>query len=118
MEYRFQFVTLSGFHALNYAMFALARDYCTRGMAAYAGLQTAEFEAERHGYEATHHQEFVGAKYFDDIAKIVHGGSTGTLAMEGSTEQQQFSRPLRQHTTGLLARRSPFQQRCQGLRSS
>jgi len=90
MGYRFQFVTLSGFHALNYSMFILATDYRTRGMAAYAELQACEFKAEKDGYEATKHQEFVGTGYFDEVSEVATGGLSSTLAMEGSTETEQF----------------------------
>ena len=90
MGYKFQFVTLSGFHALNHAMFSLARDYKERGMAAYADLQSQEFAGEREGYEAVKHQEFVGVGYFDEITQIVHGGRSSTVALEGSTEKAQF----------------------------
>jgi len=92
MGYKFQFVTLSGFHALNHAMFSLAQDYRERGMAAYADLQSEEFAGERDGYEAVKHQEFVGVGYFDEITQIVHGGRSSTVALEGSTEQEQFVR--------------------------
>ncbi|HWC73466.1 MAG TPA: isocitrate lyase [Gemmatimonadales bacterium] len=91
MGYKFQFVTLSGFHALNHAMFTLAHDYRERGMAAYADLQSREFALERDGYEAVKHQEFVGVGYFDEITQIVSGGRSSTLALEGSTERAQFS---------------------------
>ena len=90
MGYKFQFVTLSGFHALNHAMFTLAQDYQERGMAAYADLQSREFALERDGYEAVKHQEFVGVGYFDEITQIVHGGRSSTVALEGSTEKAQF----------------------------
>jgi isocitrate lyase len=90
MGYKFQFVTLSGFHSLNHAMFALARGYRERGMAAYAELQEREFESEEDGYEAIRHQEFVGAGYFDEITKIATGDATSTLALKGSTEEEQF----------------------------
>ena len=90
MGYKFQFVTLSGFHALNHGMFTLAQDYRERGMAAYADLQSREFAAERDGYEAVKHQEFVGVGYFDEITQIVHGGRSSTVALEGSTEKAQF----------------------------
>jgi len=90
MGYKFQFVTLSAFHALNYSMFTLATDYKSRGMAAYAELQAREFEAEENGYEATKHQEFVGAAYFDEVTQVAMEGLSSTLAMEGSTEQDQF----------------------------
>jgi isocitrate lyase len=90
MGYRFQFVTLSAFHSLNYSTFVLARDYKDRGMAAYADLQAREFEEETHGYEATRHQEFVGAAYFDEVTQVAMEGLASTLAMEGSTEKEQF----------------------------
>jgi isocitrate lyase len=90
MGYKFQFVTLSGFHALNHSMFTLAQDYKERGMAAYADLQSREFAGERDGYEAVKHQEFVGVGYFDEITQIVSGGRSSTMAMEGSTEKAQF----------------------------
>jgi isocitrate lyase len=90
MGYRFQFVTLSGFHALNYSMFDLARNYKERGMDAYSELQQAEFAAEEHGYTATKHQREVGAGYFDEVAQIVAGGAASTTALTGSTEEAQF----------------------------
>jgi isocitrate lyase len=102
MGYKFQFVTLSAFHALNHAMFTLAQDYKERGMAAYADLQSREFAIEREGYEAVKHQEFVGVGYFDEVTQITTGGRSSTKAMEGSTEREQFqaeSAPnLRQET--------------------
>ncbi len=93
MGYKFQFVTLAGFHALNYSMFELARDYRDRGMAAYSELQQAEFAAEKHGYTATKHQREVGAGYFDDVAQVVAGGTASTTALTGSTEEEQFNTP-------------------------
>ena len=93
MGYKFQFVTLSAFHALNHSMFVLARDYKERGMAAYADLQAREFAAETDGYEATRHQEFVGVGYFDEITQIATGGLSSVTAMEGSTEKEQFHEP-------------------------
>jgi isocitrate lyase len=90
MGYKFQFVTLAGFHALNLAMFELAQDYRDRGMAAYSELQQAEFAAEAGGYTATKHQREVGTGYFDQVAQVVSGGAASTLALEGSTEAQQF----------------------------
>jgi isocitrate lyase len=90
MGYKFQFVTLAGFHAMNHAVFELARAYKTEGMAAYAALQQAEFASEVHGYTATRHQREVGTGYFDAVAQIVSGGSASTLALAGSTEAQQF----------------------------
>jgi isocitrate lyase len=90
LGYRFQFVTLSAFHSLNHAMFELARGYRERGMAAYSELQEREFSAERDGYEAVRHQDFVGVGYFDEITDIVTGGRSSSLAMKGSTEEEQF----------------------------
>jgi len=90
MGYKFQFVTLAGFHAVNYSMFELARGYRDRGMAAYAELQTAEFAAEAHGYTATRHQREVGTGYFDVVSEIVSGGASSTQALKESTERQQF----------------------------
>ncbi len=94
LGYKFQFVTLSGFHALNHGMFELAKAYRERGMAAYADLQTREFASEDDGYEAVKHQEFVGVGYFDDITQVVTGGKSETTALEGSTEKEQFDRSL------------------------
>jgi malate synthase A len=91
MGYRFQFVTLAGFHALNHSMFELARGYREHGMAAYTELQQAELAAERHGYTATRHQREVGTGYFDLVATTVSGGTASTLALEGSTEAAQFT---------------------------
>jgi isocitrate lyase len=93
MGYKFQFVTLAGFHALNYSMFELARDYKERGMAAYSELQQAEFSAEKYGYTATKHQREVGAGYFDEVAQVVAGGTASTTALSGSTEEEQFNTP-------------------------
>jgi isocitrate lyase len=90
MGYKFQFVTLAGFHSLNHAMFKLARDYRDRGMAAYSDLQQAEFAAEAQGYSATRHQREVGTGYFDAVATTLSGGSSSTTAMAGSTETAQF----------------------------
>jgi isocitrate lyase len=90
MGYRFQFVTLAGFHALNYAMYALARDYRGRGMAAYTELQQAEMAAEAEGYTATRHQREVGTGYFDRVTELVSAGAASTLALRESTEAQQF----------------------------
>ncbi len=91
MGYRFQFVTLAGFHAVNLSMFRLAKGYARSGMAAYSQLQDEEFRAEEEGYAAVKHQSFVGAGYFDDVAQVLSGGLSSTLAMEGSTEQEQFT---------------------------
>jgi len=92
MGYKFQFVTLAGFHCLNHGMFELARDYRDRGMAAYSQLQQAEFASESDGYTATRHQREVGTGYFDAVSNAVAGGSSSTTALDGSTEQQQFSK--------------------------
>ncbi|HJS47659.1 MAG TPA: isocitrate lyase [Gemmatimonadales bacterium] len=91
MGYRFQFVTLAGFHALNHGMFELARDYRARGMSAYSRLQEAEFAAEADGYTATRHQREVGTGYFDEVLQAIAGGAASTLALGESTEAQQFS---------------------------
>ena len=90
MGYKFQFVTLSGFHALNYSIFFFSNDYKKRGMAAYSQLQEKEFAAEPLGYEAVKHQEFVGTGYFDAVTEVASGGSSSTLGMAGSTEAEQF----------------------------
>ena len=92
MGYKFQFVTLAGFHALNHSMFALANDYRDRGMAAYSDLQQAEFAAETDGYSATRHQREVGTGYFDEVAQVIAGGASSTTALTGSTEVAQFAR--------------------------
>jgi isocitrate lyase len=90
LGYRFQFITLAGFHSLNEAMFELAREYASGGMTAYVKLQEREFELEEAGYTATRHQREVGAGYFDRVAEIVGGGESSTLALRGSTEAEQF----------------------------
>ncbi len=90
MGYKFQFITLAGFHALNYSMFQLARGYKASQMTAYVALQEAEFAAEKDGYTATKHQREVGAGYFDDVTTTVTGGTSSTTAMKGSTEEEQF----------------------------
>jgi isocitrate lyase len=91
MGYRFQFITLAGFHALNFSMFELARGYRERQMAAYVELQQAEFAAESHGYSATRHQREVGAGYFDEVTQAITGGTSSLGALAGSTEEQQFA---------------------------
>ncbi len=91
MGYKFQFITLAGFHALNHSFFQLAKEYKTRGMAAYSELQQEEFAAEKDGYTATRHQREVGTGYFDDIAQVVSEGKSSTTALHGSTEEEQFS---------------------------
>ncbi len=90
LGYKFQFVTLAGFHALNYSMFQLAHGYKDRGMAAYSELQQAEFAAEKDGYTATRHQREVGAGYFDEVTQVIAGGTASTTALAGSTEEEQF----------------------------
>jgi isocitrate lyase len=92
MGYKFQFVTLAGFHALNYSMFDLARGYKERGMAAYSELQQAEFAAEQYGYTATRHQREVGTGYFDEVSQVISGGTSSTVALAGSTETEQFTK--------------------------
>ncbi|QKY69845.1 isocitrate lyase [Lentibacillus sp. CBA3610] len=92
MGYKFQFVTLAGFHALNHSMFDLARKYKESGMAAYSELQQAEFANETFGYSATRHQREVGTGYFDDVAQVISGGTSSTGALKGSTESEQFVR--------------------------
>jgi isocitrate lyase len=91
MGYRFQFVTLAGFHALNESMFQLARGYAAGGMSAYVELQEREFALEEHGYTATRHQREVGAGYFDGVLDAVTGGESSTRALDGSTEEAQFA---------------------------
>jgi isocitrate lyase len=90
MGYKFQFVTLAGFHALNHSMFELARGYKDRGMAAYSEFQEAEFASEENGYTATRHQREVGTGYFDQVSMVITGGTSSTTALKGSTEEAQF----------------------------
>jgi isocitrate lyase len=90
LGYKFQFITLAGFHSLNASMFELASGYAVDGMTAYAKLQEREFALEQSGYTATRHQREVGAGYFDKVSDILSGGSASTLAMKGSTEEEQF----------------------------
>jgi isocitrate lyase len=90
MGYRFQFITLAGFHALNASMFELARGYATDGMTAYVKLQEQEFAMEAEGYTATRHQAEVGTGYFDRVSNVISGGAASTLALKGSTEEDQF----------------------------
>jgi isocitrate lyase len=92
MGYRFQFITLAGFHALNESMFELARGYAEEGMPAYVRLQEREFALESDGYTATRHQREVGAGYFDLVSQAVSGGESSTLALKGSTEEAQFEK--------------------------
>ena len=95
LGYKFQFVTLAGFHALNASAFELARDYAAEGMAAYVRLQQREFELEDAGYTAARHQREVGAGYFDAVMQAVSGGESETLALKGSTEEAQFAAAAR-----------------------
>src|SRR6201998_1853794 len=91
MGYKFQFITLAGFHALNHTMFELAREYKTLGMSAYSELQEAEFQSEReHQYSAVKHQRFVGTGYFDAVQNVISSGTASTTALAGSTEAEQF----------------------------
>ncbi len=90
MGYKFQFITLAGFHSLNYSMFQLASGYRDRGMSAYSELQEAEFASEKDGYTATKHQREVGTGYFDLVSTVISAGEASTLALVGSTEEEQF----------------------------
>lgn len=90
MGYKFQFITLAGFHALNYSMFKLAQDYKEHGMTAYSALQQDEFALATQGYTATRHQREVGTGYFDEVAQVIAGGTSSTTALTGSTEEIQF----------------------------
>jgi isocitrate lyase len=92
MGYKFQFVTLAGFHTLNHSMFELALGYKDHGMAAYSKLQQAEFANEKYGYTATRHQREVGTSYFDEVSQVISGGTSSTTAMKNSTETAQFTR--------------------------
>ena len=91
MGYKYQFITLAGFHALNLSMFELATGYRETGMTAYARLQETEFQCEKAGYHATRHQRFVGTGYFDQVAQCIAGGQAATTALTGSTEEAQFT---------------------------
>ena len=92
MGYKFQFITLAGFHALNYSMYELARGYNEEQMTAYVKLQQAEFNAEKDGYTATKHQREVGTGYFDEVTQVITGGSSSVTALTGSTEEEQFTK--------------------------
>ena len=105
MGYKFQFVTLAGFHALNSSMFALAHEYAQTGMTAYSNLQEQEFaQAHEHGYSAVRHQRFVGTGYFDALQQAVSGGTASTTALEGSTETAQFTTPAHAEHNAALVR--------------
>ena len=95
MGYKFQFVTLAGFHSLNHSMFELARNYRHTGMSAYADLQQREFASTEFGYTATRHQREVGTGYFDAVTQAITTGQACTTAMEGSTETEQFKRSVK-----------------------
>jgi isocitrate lyase len=90
MGYKFQFITLAGWHALNSSMFRLSRAYKADGMYAYSQLQEQEFSDEQYGFRAAKHQSFVGAGYFDAVQNTVMAGLSSTTAMDGSTEEEQF----------------------------
>tara|TARA_B100001057_G_scaffold152454_1_gene152519 strand:+ start:4475 stop:5773 length:1299 start_codon:yes stop_codon:yes gene_type:complete len=92
MGYKFQFITLAGFHALNYSMFELSKGYNAEQMTAYVKLQEAEFAAEKNGYTATKHQREVGTGYFDSVTQVITGGSSSVTALTGSTEEEQFDK--------------------------
>ena len=94
MGYRFQFITLAGFHSLNHSMYSLAKGYAAEGMKAYVRLQREEFRDEQQGYAAVKHQSFVGTGYFDEVASVVSAHSASTLAMKGSTEERQFAQEV------------------------
>jgi isocitrate lyase len=94
MGYRFQFVTLAGFHLLNLSMYELARAYRDRGMAAYSELQEREFALEADNYRAVKHQRFVGTSYFDAVQQVIAGGNSSVTALKGSTEEAQFTKDL------------------------
>jgi isocitrate lyase len=99
LGYKFQFITLAGFHAINHSMFELARGFKQHGMTAYSELQDREFESEHdHGYEAVKHQRFVGTGYFDAIQNAITSGTASTIALEGSTEAAQFAPRKKRHT--------------------
>lgn len=103
MGYKFQFITLAGFHSLNYAMFELAKGYRETQMTAYAELQDVEFASEVDGYRATKHQAFVGTGYFDALTQTISGGHSSTMALSGSTEEEQFSESEKNATVAVSA---------------
>ena len=91
MGYKFQFITLAGFHALNYSMFNLAYGYARDNMSAFVELQEAEFAAAEKGFSAVKHQREVGTGYFDQVTQVIQGGQSSTVALKGSTEEEQFT---------------------------
>jgi isocitrate lyase len=102
LGYKFQFITLAGFHALNHSMFELARGFKQSGMTAYCSLQDQEFQSERdYGYEAVKHQQFVGTGYFDAVQSAITSGTSSTMALEGSTETAQFA-PRKKRTPAVV----------------
>jgi isocitrate lyase len=101
MGYKFQFITLAGFHSLNYAMFELACGYREEQMTAYARLQDEEFASEVDGYRGTKHQAFVGAGYFDALTQTISGGHSSTMALSGSTEEEQFGEEVVEQKTAV-----------------
>jgi isocitrate lyase len=101
MGYKYQFITLAGFHALNLSMFELARRYRESGMTAYARLQETELQCQTAGYQAAKHQRFVGTGYFDQVAQCIAGGQASTTGLTGSTEQAQFAEPSTVLANGL-----------------
>ena len=107
MGYKFQFVTLAGFHSLNMAMFHLAHGYAQSGMTAYSKLQQEEFAAQEVGYRAVTHQHFVGTGYFDEIAQVVSGGHSSTTALAGSTEAAQFNDVLPHESSNAFGSEAP-----------
>jgi hypothetical protein len=118
MGYKFQFVTLAGFHALNLSMFELARGYKEHGMTAYSRLQEKEFSSESsYGYEAVKHQRFVGTGYFDTLTQVIAGGLASTTALERSTEQEQFAeiKPRAQSQYGPDASSQPILGECPSI---
>ena len=90
MGYKFQFITLAGFHALNTSMFEISKAYRERGMAGYSALQQKEFKLQENGFKAVKHQAFVGTTYFDAVQNTIQQGEASTVAMKGSTESEQF----------------------------
>jgi isocitrate lyase len=118
LGYKFQFITLAGFHALNHSMFDLARGFAENGLPSYVRLQSSEFESEAVGYTATRHQSFVGTGYFDEVLKAVSGGTASTTAMDHSTEAEQFgARPREKSAPGERTPEAPAPEgRLPGLR--
>ena len=112
MGYKFQFVTLAGFHSLNHGIFELARKYKAEGMKAYSDFQQNEFASEANGYTATRHQREVGTGYFDQVSEVITGGKGSTLALVGSTEKAQFLKNRRQGSP--LTPRDHKLRRCRG----